>query len=357
MKGPYTQNVVSGNFRRNRTWYRSDNGATHRTPLPYTLGSYDLKRYGGITSPGATSNPVSWPVGYYVANSWARDGNQMPKTFNKAYSKFRAKMGNAAMMGENLVMYRQSLDMSAKLLKAMVHPLTTLGITMKKYARARRLDETPIGDIAELWLMFHFGLQPLFHDLLATWDAVLFRQPSGIPVYGTGRIRQTVNLASGNTVNDWQYAEVYDTRVKIGAVLTIDNPNVVLANQLGLINLPALAWNLLPWSFLIDHIYGLGTFIESWSDLWGISYTDAYTTRLTIASGDAAHPNTSPRQGFKSTAVRMERKLGLEKPTPYLHMTSLSASHVATYMALVVKAAKNLPLGDSLRKLRKVYTD
>lgn len=156
----------------------------------------------------------------------------------------------------------------------------------------RRLKETKwqAKDLAGKYLEFHFGWSPLWGDI---WNAVdvlqspinsqrvRARAKSGVGYYKMGTEENTSNPAavypaytSVKAVNH----HLYRIRVQTGCDVAVTNPNLWLANQLGLTNPFAVAIEVIPWSFVADWFINLNTFCGQFSDWYGLTLERAYHT-------------------------------------------------------------------------------
>lgn len=68
-------------------------------------------------------------------------------------------------------------------------------------------------------------------------------------------------------------------RTQLLATVYIDNPNLALANQLGFVNPATVAWELVPFSFLVDWFVPVGRFLSTWTDFAGYQFLEPTTTR------------------------------------------------------------------------------
>ncbi len=64
----------------------------------------------------------------------------------------------------------------------------------------------------------------------------------------------------------------------MGCEVTISNPNLYLANNLGLANPAIVVWELIPFSFVVDWFVTVGQFLENGSAWLGLTVTKPYTT-------------------------------------------------------------------------------
>jgi hypothetical protein len=68
-------------------------------------------------------------------------------------------------------------------------------------------------------------------------------------------------------------------RCELGAEIFVSNPNLYLANKLGFVNPGVIAWELVPFSFVIDWFVPVGNFLSQWTDFVGLTLQKAYTTK------------------------------------------------------------------------------
>jgi hypothetical protein len=58
----------------------------------------------------------------------------------------------------------------------------------------------------------------------------------------------------------------------------VDDANLVLLNSLGLLNPLQVAWELVPFSFVVDWILPIGSFLEAATGTIGTTFDSGYTT-------------------------------------------------------------------------------
>lgn len=145
--------------------------------------------------------------------------------------------------------------------------LRTFGIGAKR--RHKNKLRNAANEASSLWLEYSFGWKPLSQDIYEGINAIGQPVP-GNPVRGRGR----------GTYKRDTTAESYDTvgRCRMGAFVSVSNPNLYLAQQMGLANPLLIAWELVPFSFVVDWVFDVGTCLGAISDLYGCSVTRAYTS-------------------------------------------------------------------------------
>lgn len=197
-------------------------------------------------------------------------------------------------------------------------------------------------DLSNLWLEYHFGWAPLLDDIHGACD-VLKSNPPAQRVRTTGKKEQKTVVVAGQYA--WSTNGTYKVKASIGAEVYISNTNLALANQLGLVNPASIAWEIVPFSFLVDWFIPVGKFLESWTDMLGYTVRYPYNTLLREATGTQEYKQSSASQGATCSAVGMIRALGvppfrLVRP-PF---NGFSVARGATAIALVIQ--QFLSIGD-----------
>lgn len=163
-------------------------------------------------------------------------------------------------------------------------------------------------DLSNLWLEYHFGWAPLLDDIHSACN-VLKSNPPAQRVTATGKAELEVRDIRGQYA--WSTIALYESRAKIGAEVYVSNGNLALANQLGLVNPASVAWEVVPFSFLVDWFIPVGKFLESWTDMLGYTVRYAYNTTYCQANASQEYKQASPSQGGTSVGYGMYRKLGI----------------------------------------------
>lgn len=312
-------------------------------PLPYEYQGAKI-----TTDPakhmGDAANHTAITMTVKAAN-WASN-----RALDRAYSKFKdAVHSSTAQTAANWAERRQTVDMIADdcatlrkawqaLRKGELHRFKRI---LRIRDRQNRYWSKPT-DAAKLWLQYHFGWEPLVKDIYSSIEILQSEGPSGLAVG-----RATVN-APGNwgvLKSGWYHeCPVARYRYLLQARVKISNPNLMRASQLGLVNPAAVAWEVIPFSFLVDWFIPIGDFLNQWSDFLGLTFVDAFTTQSRIANVDDRYYNASGAlvqyNGF-CKSWSMYRTLGISKPWPYPKaFKGFSVTRGATAIALLVAVLK-----------------
>lgn len=288
------------------SWYRQ------RKPYNLPLGySMEQKRITSFQSTQSSSYQDYTQVYYGVPQSF------IDNVHNQCYAKFVAKTreehsaseldahghpvvtttGNSG-LGTTLAEIKQSKEMITARLELLVRftkavrgyrfqdAFHLLGMHKKIAQRDAWLRQTRVRRSAQAfgnnWLEFHFGWSPLIDDIKQAMEVLTGGLPdSKIRVRHKDEERiltwtpaPTPSYISKDEVETRHYQE------QMGADIGVSNPNIWLANRLGLINPLALAWEVVPFSFVVDWFANLNDVIASYSDFYGLTIKNAYTSSL-----------------------------------------------------------------------------
>ena len=156
-----------------------------------------------------------------------------------------------------------------------------LGTLKKRFRKAinrwtERL-KSGIGNFADIWLELNFGWIPLVKDTGAIISLLVDPMPDGAVTASTrvfGQGAGTCHIESHYATRAWTGTWY----VKVGASILSVNKKLFTADTAGFANPFLVAWQLMPFSFLLDWITNVSQFIRSWTGILGIQLGDVYTT-------------------------------------------------------------------------------
>jgi hypothetical protein len=146
----------------------------------------------------------------------------------------------------------------------------------KAWRKAREVVQSS-KNFGERWLEFHLGWEPLLSDI----------HNSLLILYGTlpsGRVR-----ARSSTEDTRRVLQEFPTHkndkhvhfrvgVLVQALCYLVNPNSALLHQLGLDNPLKIAWELVPYSFVVDWFWDVSGYLTSFEGVPGCIILDAFYT-------------------------------------------------------------------------------
>lgn len=169
-----------------------------------------------------------------------------------------------------------------------------------------------VNDFSGLWLEYSFGWSPLFGDIYNAADAIQQPIPSDKFI---GRGRETYAFS-----NWYGMIEAFNTqgRCEQGAEVFLDNPNLYLLQQMGVANPLLVAWEIIPFSFVVDWVFDVSSFLGSMSDFLGLRLENTYTTYSVGPSYVTTGIQGDPDYIIRGTCAQIRRRTGLSRPMPNL---------------------------------------
>lgn len=350
----------------------------YRQAKPYTLPlKYKLTR--AIVLSGTRTDPRQpWPFDFSATNDSAGLGcvcsGTMPAAFDAivdqsiflAREKFMATMHEKALLAVNVAERVQAAHMMSTRI-ADIADLLKMVIDMAAgkpaaWARARKVLKgmspkelkkylkelktrwrEAILSPADLWLELHFGWVPMVqdvHNAIAILDSPV---PNGRITVRSRSVDHSYTV--GRTWSDREYSRaVYrgSARATVFGEFSVSNLNAYRAQRMGITNPYALAWELVPFSFIVDWFTTVGAWIAQWDETLGIKLLNAGYSYKVLVDCDGVRASYGPGWECvwtaKSSAVYFTRNPG--NPGVKLGMrpsARLSLARGATAIALLVQ--------------------
>jgi hypothetical protein len=215
--------------------------------------------------------------------------------FDSVYAKFKGKLHKGdASIGVTVASWGQSRSM-------IIDRLTKIRRIFKSAATKRilRRSKKPTSlTLANDFLEGEFGWVPLLADIHAltssvcndaiprTWTSASSKFPYSKfeVISGSPKITQSFS--------GWG-------RCTYAAGVDISNPNLWLANRLGLINPLVVAWDLVPWSFVVNMFVNVNQVLSSLTDTVGLTLTnESRTTSSSVFLEQSAYTYVSPNEAY-----------------------------------------------------------
>jgi len=335
-----------------RKWYRQ--AKPYTSPLAFD----------SITRRGNSLYRSDGPHGSFLGSytsEWIDSVPDFPEQngniYNQAYARFVDEWRSSVEAGVALAEGRQAVSMIAKRLTQMgnftrhlakgniVLAAGDLGIDLAPGPRGKkRKSGLPprIQDIIDrreakfsgrettrsfssAFLEFHFGWSPLVRDI---YDAIkVLDSPfknKRVRASAVGSWLDPKSIAPHSWEETWwRYSETrkgsYKQRVMLQADCVITNPNLAMAQRFGILNPAAIAWELVPFSFVLDWFVNVGDYLGSLTDFAGVELQNAQRTIFTRWNGSyekialAKEPtlDNSTSSTWQAYSVHCFRRLGL----------------------------------------------
>lgn len=192
---------------------------------------------------------------------------------------------------------------------------------------------------ASTWLEYTFGWKPLVSDIYSACDVLqsefdLIRQSGAATFSDSGASRGSYHL------HKWERT----VKVKSSAAIKVTNPNVALANQLGLLNPAAVVWDIIPFSFVIDWFVKVNQFVSTLNDMAGFAFVDPVTSTKRKAIATVEQRYGAPYVFETRSGERYTRSLSVPEPvfnpTFRLPMPSLWLAVTSSALAVGIFSGK-----------------
>lgn len=348
MEGPFYESKNTMDEYIRRTWYTQK--APYVAPLPYDcLKLYCTDRV----------RPATWVANSHALYHGLNDPSR--EAYAQAYSRFQSKLGESAAWGENLAQYKQTFETAVDILELCLKPTRKiakilngfskrayLGSYQKRQGRTRiktyrdssAVDRwaRPLKEVNAAYLQYVYGLKPLLSDLDATLQVLDKPKDFSWDIQTNG-----VSFIDYADKRSWcDIRQHIKCHARIAGTVTCTNPNWHKAQSLGITNPVALAYELIPFSFIFDYIYDVGSYLSAFDDMLGIKLTDAYVTHFNEGSGtDHYWQEMSPPNymnlDWKGCWIQRRPTGSLPAPRPYLklNLSHWKAIHACSVLASV----------------------
>lgn len=213
-----------------------------------------------------------------------------PSTVDDAVRRWYAKLADFRVnLAADLATFRQTSDMITNLTSRVANAAQQLR-RRNMHGLADALGIARPGEIrrnfGSAWLQLQYGWKPLLGDIHELMSLDSQRALRAVVVT---RLRKTGRYAADSPT--W-YSPNYHVNVgftdivTVRAVVTLLNPQRLHVSQLGLQNPMLLAWELLPYSFVVDWFIPVGGYLESQVSAGTFQLSDASVTKTRWISGD-----------------------------------------------------------------------
>lgn len=274
-------------------------------------------------------NQSTWPASFFGSSDNAMVPNlgtayTYAAVKTQAYNRLVSEVSDSAQFAVNLAEYRQSMGMMVGRIEQLIqfcrymrkldfyHALRAIGITdSKNVIRGMKSYKDPLKTLANNWLEYSFGWKPLIQDIYSAVNHFQTPIRSTRP-RGQSRNDRYVKYLDG-TISSGIYTYQESRGVlfaKTGCVVTISNPNAYLANKLGLVNPLTVAWELIPFSFVVDWFVNVGEFLSQGTDFVGLTVTQPWSCwglKAQVQDIKANRFNVPPKTIRNWSCVHFER--------------------------------------------------
>lgn len=340
-----TRSNFSHDYNGNIVWSKEQSWETgdHVTPCTYGMNTYSGS--GGSAALG--SQPLAAPQG--VDNNALNQATaNVMSTFQEALSS-QATWANNALEAEGsanmigatcskLLGFGKALDRGAP--ASYLADLLGISHQKSKWGNAKSAGKS----FGDAWLSWHFGWSPMADDIGAAMDHV--NDPAGF----TRRIRGRASSSSEWEIVSRGPSVYYVDRTKFKyhvlaqADVTLQSPILASLSGLGFVNPLTVAWEAVPYSFVVDWFTNVGQFLGQSTMMLGFSISNQMRTEYIVGDREnisidvTEHPDPlfDYRGASHSATVNRVRALP-PVPLVFKPFKGFSTSRGATAAALLAQ--------------------
>lgn len=198
---------------------------------------------------------------------------------------------------------------------------------------------------ADNWLFYQYGLLPLLGDIKGTYE-VLKSQLTTPPLIISGHGSETWTIVDKEKVYlDFRNRKgVIEGKSSCKLYGKVSDSYLRTATQFGLSNPIGVAWELVPWSFVVDWYLPVGNAIEALTAPLGLDFIGGYTSQRCVASLTADYdgwPGSGTPYRVRNDRHSYERRIlqGWPRPLPRIK-SPFSTTRAYTALALLRQLQK-----------------
>lgn len=267
---------------------------------PYTLPTDYRAHYAKtilyetVRWPNPFGQIMNWGVGYAPANYRAEFYYNSSDLVRELESRLASKLnseirGSTAGLGVSLVESHQAFDMIIKRTSQTLRFARALKrfqfrkawwilkdpkyhVSPKDYMKPKLpsglVARAGAKNFANNYLEYYFGWSPLIKDIQDSFEVLDSPIPFGEYKVKSGFKRPITQTSQGSVGDMWngltRVATEHVLRVygSAGTSVEVTNPNALLASNMGLTSPWSLVWEVIPFSFVVDWFYNVGSYLE-----------------------------------------------------------------------------------------------
>lgn len=316
--------------RRYRRYQKGWTGGDHLTPYTYTMQwAYGRGYNYNVVSKQYNAIDVGNTRSYLALASTSGIPSWAQANYNQAYARFRDEaVGEASQLGTFFAEWREGLGMvtnrtlglvdAARKLRKGDFPGFVKALSVSPKKKHRNKTHAAAHEFSGLWLEYHFGWSPSVADIFSAVDVMQRAWPAE-KARGSAKVHYSREDGKATGYIRTQTGTIQHV---VGAELRMTNPNLFLANQLGLLNPVSIAWELVPFSFVADWFFDIGSFLESFSDFAGVQVIRPWSLAfMRYTDVDAPNPDhfTNVQWFDGPCTIRgsaLMRMTGIPRPIP-----------------------------------------
>lgn len=318
--------VITSPELQNQVWMKSDGTKEVRSPLVWSVRE-------GYTGPHFGGGKISWN----------------DNLANRASTECMEKLRNSHVdLGTSAA---EAKTTATHLIDSAVSLLQAYRAARRKNWRgvARSLgvayNGKPKGkNTAAKWLEYQYAWRPLMGDIYGSYEQLLegFRKKDQLVT--ARRVITEQSSSPERHVNGYKREGGSTLRVKCTIVAMVDRPTLLMLNQLGLVNPAAIAWEVVPFSFVVDWVIPVGDILGGITAPLGMRFIAGTISHSVLSHWSEKAPTSNggytlisgPATDDVRTTVRAyeRRKLTGWPIAKWYYKSPFSTTHIISALAL-----------------------
>jgi len=237
--------------------------------------------------PSGTWGAIETKTGGFFDPQLYGDSNYTRDMSNEVHFKFYEELNEVKLgLGQIFAERRKTIEMIASSALALANLYGDLRRGVNPFRGRRKVNPK---NAHNLWLEYSYGWVPLVSDV---YDVLEFQKKNA----PTARIRKKIRGGESTHYETSQpdlrsnIRTTHQYRMRhvavAGAKVRIEDPGWAFLNQFDISNPLSLAWELLPYSFVVDWFIPVGDFLRIQNSLAGITLVNPYSVSKTLAKYD-----------------------------------------------------------------------
>lgn len=181
-------------------------------------------------------------------------------------------------------------------------------------------------DLADAWLELRYGWSPLMYEIQGAIELLEEKILGGKLAHSYSRTTKVscTDKSTGRVSGiDFSHNATINDHVTISCLIKPENPSRIILGQLGFDNPALIAYELMPYSFVVDWFYNIGDYLQSQTALAGLSvdYFSITKTRyiqdeITLTQVPGSFPGSEPSTPGRHTLFTKHKRRDLSIPLP-----------------------------------------
>lgn len=199
----------------------------------------------------------------------------------------------------------------------------------------------------DAWLAYTYGWKPLVYDI---WNAVQLIQQGWKPEHGPilsakRRISWNESYYPSTSLKGTSWNGTHTRGFEACCYYTVSNEWLAGLNNIGLINPFTVAWELMPYSFVIDWLLPIGNFLEALTADVGLAFYGGYETSYVhtrgtleyyvVVSSYKHYTGTPFKLAVNTTGMSRTALTDFVNPSPFYLGSGLNATRALSSIALL----------------------